>query len=105
VVVAAFFGLRYSASRIVLKESLYQMPLLGVWYLVLLAVHHTLCSFFVPDSVSPWSWPQALWRAFWLVLAGAPAFRLFDGGRRWMERGVLPWRRLRMRPANRYRSR
>jgi len=99
----AFFILRYISVKIVLRESLYQVPLACVCYLLVSWIIHMVISFFYQDALVHWSWPIMLLRAFLLFIFSFPLFRIFEYMNKKMDSKVVPFRLLRVKSGNRYR--
>lgn len=102
---AAFLLLKFLSIKVVLRESLYQIPLACVCYLFVYWVVHVILSFFSPDDIVPWSWPVMLMKAGLLFLFSFPLFRFFEYMGKKMESKVVPFRLLRVKSGNRYRKR
>jgi len=100
----AFALLRIMDARMPVRESLYQIPLTGVTYLVVSRLVYTSLSFFSPDALAPWSWPLMLLRAVLLGLLAWPLFRFFAFVNRRLQQKIVPFTILRIRTGNRYRS-
>ena len=101
---SAFFLLKIMDAKMPVRESLYQIPLVGVSYLVVSRVVYTVLSFFEPGVLSPWSWPLMLLRVILLVLFAWPLFRFFEFVNKRLQQNFVPFKMLRIRTGNRYRS-
>ena len=100
----AFILLKVIDIKVPVRESLYQVPLVGVSYLVIYRVVYTFFSFFLPDSIPPWSWSEMFVKVFLLVLFAFPLFRILEYVNQRLQRNITPFRMLRVRSGNRFRS-
>ena len=100
----SFVLLKLMDTKIPVRESLYQIPLVGVCYLVVHKVVYTVLSIFAPDTISPWSWPEMLAKVFLLVICAFPLFSFFEFINTRLQKSFLPFRMLRVRAGNRFRS-
>lgn len=100
---SGFFLLRFTAKKLPVNESLYQVPFIGVSYLVVYWAVYVLMAFLVPDSLIPWSWPKMLVRTGLLVLFATPLFRLCEWVKRRLQGDFFKFRKIRVRTENRYR--
>jgi len=100
----AFILLKIIDAKVPVRESLYQVPLVGLSYLVIHRIVYSFFSFFLPDSVPPWSWPEMFVKLFLLVLFAFPLFRILEYVNQRLQRNVIPFRMLRVRSGNRFRS-
>ncbi len=99
----AFLLLKIIDAKVPVRESLYQVPLAGVSYLVVYRIVYTIIAFFLPGSIAPWSWPEMFVRVFLLVLFAFPLFRFFEYLNRGLQKNFVPFRMLRVRSGNRFR--
>ena len=99
----AFVLLKIIDVKVPVRESLYQVPLVGVSYLVVYRIVYTFFSFFLPDSIPPWSWPEMFVKVFLLVLFAFPLFWFLEYVNQRLQRNVIPFRMLRVRSGNRFR--
>lgn len=99
----AFFLLKIIDIKVPVRESLYQIPLVGVSYLVVHRVVYTFFSFLLPDSIPPWSWPEMFVKVFLLVIFAFPLFRILEYINQRLQKNVIPVRMLRVRSGNRFR--
>ncbi len=75
---SGYLLLKFISSKMPVRESLYQIPLVAVSYLVVHWLVFSLLDFLLPDSLVPWSWPLMLFRAGLVVLCSYPLFSLFE---------------------------
>lgn len=100
----AFFLLKIMAAKIPVRESLYQIPMIGVSYLVISRVVHLGLSFFEPGAIAPWSWVDMGIRVSLMILLAFPLFRFFEMIYKRFHRSFIPYKILRVRAGNRYRQ-
>jgi len=100
----AFVLLKVIDTKIPVRESLYQVPLMGVSYLIVYKVVHTVIAFFLPETIAPWSWPEMFVRAFILVLVAFPLFRILEYLNQRLQKRFVPFKMLRVRSGNRFRA-
>ncbi|MDD2465472.1 MAG: hypothetical protein PHI97_15860 [Desulfobulbus sp.] len=100
-----FFFVKTIAGKLPIRETLYQIPLIGVAYLVVHWLVYLLLNFLQPGQLVPWSWWQMLIRALLVVVLGYPLFYFFEKVRKFSLSNFLPWNRLRLRTDNRRRRR
>ncbi len=103
--VAVFFLLRFLAKKMPVSESLYQVPFIGVSYLLVSWVTYVLLSLFVPDALVVWSWWKMLIRAGLIIIFAYPLFHFFEFMHLKLRKGLFSWKKLRVKSDNRYRSR
>lgn len=99
-----YFLLRFTAKKLPVNESLYQVPFIGVSYLVVHWAVYVLLAFLAPDSLIPWSWPKMFVRTGLIVLFAPMLFRFCEWMKRRMQGELFRFRKFRVRTENRYRS-
>lgn len=100
----AFFFLKLMDAKMPVRESYYQVPLVGVTYLVVSKVVYTVLSFLAPETLAPWSWPRMLLRVSLLVLFAWPLFWVLELIDKRLQKKISPFSVLRVRGGNRYRQ-
>ncbi len=98
-----FFFLRFMAERLPVRESLYQVPMIAVSYLVVHWLVYVVLFFLEPAVLIPWSWPLVLLRAGLIIVFSFPLFRFFERINKRLQGGFFPLKRLRVRSGNRFR--
>ncbi len=73
-----FAGLKTLTNKSPVKESTYQIPLVGVSYLLMQIFFYFINSLLLPDMLPEWSWIGVLQRTVLAVLAAIPLFILFN---------------------------
>jgi len=99
-----FFTLKFLSDRLPVRESLYQIPMIGVVYLLVSWIVYVCISLAVSDLMVPWSWPVMLLRALLVALFAFPLFRFFDFFSRSIETRFSGMKRPRVQGGNRYRE-
>lgn len=100
----AFLLLKVLSVKVPLRESFYQVPMIGVSYLVVSKTVYLGISLFEPRVLASWSWPEMLVRGGLMILLAFPLFRFFDCISKRLQRSFIPYRLLRVRAGNRYRQ-
>ena len=75
---AAFGLLKLLAVKMPVRESYYQVPFVGVSYLLINKAAYLLLTFLWPEVPVPWSWPLMLLRVLLLMLFAFPLFKFFE---------------------------
>lgn len=75
---AIFSALKSLAQRSPVKESTYQIPMVGLGYFLMQIFFYFVSSLLLPDILPEWSWPGALQRTILVVLSAIPLFVLFN---------------------------
>ena len=99
-----FFVLHFLSDRLPVRESLYQVPMIGVVYLLVSWIVYICIGLAAPDLMVAWSWPVMLMRAVLVALFACPLFRFFDFFSRGIENRFFGLSRPRMHGGNRYRE-
>lgn len=102
--IIAFVLLKVTEVKMPVRESLYQIPFIGVSYLVVSKFVYMILSFLEPGVLAPWSWPTVLLRVVLLVVLAFPLFRLFEFVNLRLQGGLIPFKMLRVQGGNRYRQ-
>jgi rod shape-determining protein MreD len=99
-----FLVLKFLSDRLPVRESLYQVPMIGVVYLLVSWIVYICISLAAPELMVPWSWPVMLMRALLVALFSFPLFRFFDFFSRGIETRFSGFKRPRLHSGNRYRE-
>ena len=102
--ILGYFFLKVMSDRLPVRESFYQVPMIGVGYLLVNWLVYVCMSFAVPSILVPWSWPIMFMRAALVVLLSFPLFRLFEFFNRRIEGKFTGFYKGRLRSGNRYRG-
>lgn len=100
---SGYFLLRLISGKLPVNESLYQIPLVGLSYLVVSWGVYLFLRFFEPGELISWSWWRMIVRALLVTVLTYPLFYLFDLVLKYSHRSFFPWNRLRLRTDNRRR--
>jgi len=99
-----YFLLKFISIKLPVRESLYQVPLVAVSYLVVCwLVFWSLDFMQPPDTLVPWSWPVMLLRAALIILFSFPLFRFFEFLRRFLQGRFISLKFRRSRSGNTFR--
>jgi rod shape-determining protein MreD len=102
---SAYFLLRFISGKLPLNETLYQIPLISVSYLLVSWGVYLFLQLFAAGETVPWSWWKMVVRTILVTGLSYPLFYVFDLVQKYSQRGFLPWNRLRLRTDNRRRRR
>ena len=86
-----------------LKESAYQVPLVGVFYYLVQFLLYFILSVMVSDSMILWSWSRVLRETIILTVATIPCFLLFNSFNEFILKRKAVKRTARTKTGNRYR--
>lgn len=98
-----FFLFKAVVGRMPIRESLYQMPLIGACYLVVNWLAYLLLEVIQPGQLVQWSSWHMLIRTLLLIALAYPLFLLFELVHKFSPGSLLPWNRLRLRTDTRRR--
>jgi hypothetical protein len=93
-----FAGLRLLTNKSPIKESTYQIPLVGLSYFLVQIVFYFIYSLALPEDLPEWSWGLTLQRTALLVVATIPLFLLFISLHEYLQKRRLRTKTLRRRP-------
>lgn len=86
------------------KESAFQIPMVGVSYLLLQMIVYLIATMSAEYGLPEWSWVAILQETILLVLAAIPCFLLFNGLHEYLVSRVARSRSTRRRPAKHLKS-
>jgi len=98
-----FFLFKAVVGKMPIRESLYQMPLIGAGYLVVHWLIYLLLEIIQPGQLVPWSSWRMLIRALLVIALAYPLFFLFECVQKFSPFRLLPWNGLRLRTDTRRR--
>lgn len=99
-----FFILNLLTQNSPVKESAYQVPMVGVSYFLIQIGTYAALTLAAGDLVSPWSWSRVGRETIILMIATVPCFLLFNSLYEYLlKRRVVP-RVVRKKGGNRFRS-
>ena len=96
-----FTCLKAATTNIPIKESVYQMPLVGISYFSMHVMVYGLTLVLVPETLPAWSWWRLLRETALLVVVAVPFFLLFNGLFEYLEKRAIRPRATRKQPARR----
>ena len=91
-----FTALKLLTTRSPIKESTYQIPLVGLSYFLAQMFFYFIYSITLPTSLLEWAWGEALQRTVIVVVSAVPLFLLFGA-----LYGKVEKRRLKAKPPKR----
>ncbi len=98
-----YFLLKFISIKLPVRESLYQVPLVAVSYLVVCWLVFFSLDLMQPDTLADWSWPLMLLRAALIILLSFPLFRFFEFLNRFFRGRIVPLKLRRARSGNTFR--
>ena len=101
-----YLFLKCLAEKLPVRESLYQIPMIGVGYLVSTWIVYVVMDLATSNTLVPWSWPLQLLRMGLIILLALPFFRFFEWFSRRLHKGIRlgGFGRTRARGGNRFRK-
>jgi len=93
-----FTTLKLLTNKSPIKESTYQIPLVGLSYFLIQMFLYFAYSVTLPEDLPEWSWGLTLQRTGLVVAAAIPLFILFSSLYEYLERRRLRSKPLRRRP-------
>jgi rod shape-determining protein MreD len=100
---AVFFILKLFTQNSPVKESAYQVPMVGVSYFLVQLGFYASLTMAAAELVSPWSWNRMWMETIILMIATVPCFLIFNSLYEYMHnRRTIP-RAIRKRGGNRFR--
>ena len=74
----SFTALKTLTTKSPVKESTYQIPLVGLSYFLVQMLFYFLYSLALPEELPEWVWREALQRTVLVVISAIPLFLLFN---------------------------
>lgn len=93
-----FSALKLLTNKSVIKESTYQIPLVGLSYFLVQMFLYFISSLALTEDVQEWSWGLTLQRTGLLVVVAIPLFLLFSSLHEYLQKRRLRAKPLRRRP-------
>ena len=101
--VIVFCLVKFFTQNSPVKETAYQVPLVGMSYFLLQCLFYVFFFFTQPGVLPPWSWAKIVQETFILLVAAIPCFVMFN----WMYEKINSHRQAakvkKRAPANRFR--
>ncbi|MDH4318872.1 MAG: hypothetical protein OEV64_10815 [Desulfobulbaceae bacterium] len=82
----SFVLLKYISQHMPVRESFYQLPLIGAVHLIIHRLVYFGLGFIEPNPLPPWSWTFILIKVLIMVLLAFPLLRFLDAIARYMEK-------------------
>lgn len=98
-----FVALKLLALNSPIKESAYQVPLVGAFYFLVQFMLYLVLSILVVEALPPWSWNRVLRETIVLSVAAIPCFLLFNSLNESLVRRRAARRTVRKKSGNQYR--
>ena len=98
-----FVTLHVLTSNSPIKESAYQVPLVGASYFLVQFILYFILSMLVTDGLPAWSWSRLLRETIILTMATIPCFLLFNSFNEFMLKRRAVRRTSRKKTGNQYR--
>jgi len=99
-----FVGLRTITANSPLRESAYQVPMVGLSYFIAQFLLYCVLSMTVGDSLAPWSWSEILRKTIILTVATIPCFLLFNSLFEYLQKRKAAARVAHRKGSNRFRQ-
>jgi rod shape-determining protein MreD len=98
-----FFGLKLFTENSPVKETAYQIPLVGLSYFFVQLGFFFFYSVVLPGTLPNWSWNRVMRETIILVVATIPCFLLFNSLFEYFQRRRLSRKLLRRKSGNQFR--
>ncbi len=98
-----FFCLKMLTENSPVKETAYQVPLVGISYFLLQIGFYFFYSIALPETLPEWSWGRILQETIILFVATVPCFLLFNSFFEYFLKRRLSQKLLRRRSGNQFR--
>ena len=73
-----FTALKSLTNKSPVKESTYQIPLVGLSYFLMQIFYYFVNSILLPDMLPEWSWPGVLQQTILVIVSAVPLFIMFN---------------------------
>lgn len=100
---SGYFLLRQLVAKLPVNDTLYQIPLIGVSFLVVSWAVAMFLELLRPGQLVAWSWWKMGVRVLLVAACTYPLFFLFDVIQKYSQHSFLPLKKLRLRSDNRRR--
>jgi rod shape-determining protein MreD len=98
-----FVSLKILSENSPVKETAYQVPLVGISYFLVQMALYSVYSLTRPDTIPEWSWSKVIVISLILVVATIPCFLLYNSFFEYIQKKRLS-PRVRKRSGNRFRG-
>lgn len=93
-----FISLKLITSKSPVRESAYQVPLVGVSYFILKILVYLLSTMTLLDTLPEWSWSKIIQETVLVLLAAIPCFLLFNSLYEFLSKRAKQTKSVRRRP-------
>ena len=100
-----FISLKILSENSPMKETAYQVPLVGISYFLVQMALYSIYSLTMPDTIPEWSWGRVVLIATILIMATIPCFLLYNSLFEYLRKKRLSPRIMRKQNGNRFRGR
>jgi len=97
-----FVCLKILSENSPMKETAYQVPLVGISYFLVQMALYSIYSLTLPDTIPEWSWGRVIVVMIILVIATIPCFLLYNSFFEYVQNKRLNPRILRKKSGNRF---
>jgi rod shape-determining protein MreD len=97
-----FAIVKFLSQNSSVKETAYQIPLVGVSYFVVQCLFYLFFSMAQPGALPPWSWPRVLQETIILFVASLPCFVFFNWLYEKVSQRHLMFKSMKRRSGNRF---
>lgn len=101
--VVVFFFLKTLTENSPLKETAYQVPLVGLSYFIMQMTFYFLYSILAPDTMPAWSWGRVIQETIILLVATVPSFLVFNAFYEFFNKRRVIHKVIRKRSGNQFR--
>jgi len=77
-VLLVFSIVKFLSQNSSVKETVFQIPLVGVSYFIIQCLFYLFFTFTQPGTLPPWSWARVVQEALILLVASIPCFVFFN---------------------------
>ena len=97
-----FISLKILSENSPMKETAYQVPLVGISYFLVQMALYSIYSLTMPDTIPEWSWGRVVLIATILIMATIPCFLLYNSLFEYLRKKRLSPRIMRKQTGNRF---
>jgi rod shape-determining protein MreD len=99
-----FVSLKILSENSPMKETAYQIPLVGVSYFLVQMALYSIYSLTLPDTIPEWSWARVIVVTIVLVVATIPCFLLYNSFFEYFQKKRLSPKILKKKSSNQFRK-
>ena len=98
-----FVSLKILSENSPMKETAYQVPLVGISYFLVQMALYSIYSLTLPDAIPEWSWGRVVLISGILTMATIPCFLLYNSLYEFLQKKRLSPKIMRRQSGNRFR--